>query len=113
MQLNCVSTGGAFRRAAIALGLAIAVLLGQHAAALHDLGHAFECMHEHPPGAPHGPDSCPHHAAFADLSSAAASVGFAAMRVDAATVLALPRALASTAATRFAFHSRAPPALRV
>jgi len=112
MQLNCVSTGRAFRRAAIALGLAFAVLLGQYAVALHNLGHAFECMDDHVPGVPHGPGNCPHHATFADLSSAVPAGGVAAILVDAVPVIALPRAVASTAATRFAFHSRAPPALR-
>lgn len=112
MQLTCVFTGRAFRRAVTALGLAFAVLLGQHAVALHDLGHALECLDEHVPGVPHEPGNCPHHAAFVDLSSAAPAGWVALAPVDAAPALALPQAVASTAATRFAFHSRAPPALR-
>lgn len=112
MQLACMSIRGNIRRTATALGLALALLLGQHLAALHDLGHAVENLHETGPGAPHEPGSCPHHATFADLSSAVPAGGVAAIPVDAVPVVALPRALVSTAATRFAFHSRAPPALR-
>jgi len=88
------------------------LVLGQHLASLHDLGHAFEDLHEAEPGAPHEPGSCPQHATFADLASAVPAGGVAAVAVDALPVLALPRGVVSTAATRFAFHSRAPPAIR-
>lgn len=111
-KVTCMSPGWIVRRAATALGLAFMLLLGQHMAALHDLGHAFENLHETEPGAPDEPGNCPHHATFSDLTSAAPADAAAAFLVNPVLVLALPQPVVIFAATRFAFHSRAPPALR-
>jgi hypothetical protein len=99
------------RRFASALWLALALVAGQQAAALHDLGHATGQLTQKHDSKP-APSKCDQCFACAELSGA---VG--------ATPLGLPivstggRSFsfvferASSCATRLAFRSRAPPAL--
>ena len=98
------------RRFGFALWLALAVLAGQHAALLHDLAHATE-------RAP-AKDSSPAKQACAKCFACANLAGGAAPAAPALHIAAADRAepahratLPAPAATRFAFHSRAPPTL--
>ena len=98
------------RRLGIAFWLALALLFGQQAAALHDLGHAVNQI-EHKGSVPAG-STCDQCFACAQLSGAVAATPPA---VPAGTAHdAAPDGPASTpacAAPRFAFLSRGPPAL--
>jgi hypothetical protein len=97
------------RRIALALWLALVLLVGQQAAALHDLGHATDRLSQKKESQ-HRPSSCDKCFACAELSGA---IG--------ATVPAVPVVLAdnetpcvvgdlgSPLPTRLAFRSRAPP----
>lgn len=98
------------RRIAFALAVALAVVFGQHAAALHDLGHAANQI-AHKGSVPAG-STCDQCFACAQLSGA---VGTSLPAVPAVRLTEpLPAERASEgigAAPRFAFLSRGPPAL--
>jgi hypothetical protein len=97
------------RRIASAFWLALALLIGQHAAALHDLGHASEQLSQKKDSR-HAPASCDKCFAFAELSGA---LGAAAPAVP--VVVAdnhVPFAVLTpgvASAPRLAYRSRAPP----
>jgi hypothetical protein len=98
------------RRIASAFWLALALLLGQHAAALHDLGHASEQLSQKKESR-HAPASCDKCFAFAELSGALGATAPAVPVVFAGgdvpfTVLTL----GAPSAARLAYRSRAPPA---
>lgn len=90
----------------LALWLAFALVMGQQAVLLHDLGHAFE---QHDDGAP-AESSCNTHFACAQLASA---VGASPPIVPQAVESSLP-ALSfefkgASQRTRLAYRSQAPP----
>ena len=99
------------RRFASILWLALALLVGQQAAALHDLGHATgQLTHKQDSKAP--PASCDQCFACAELSGA---VGIAAPQLPLVAACT-PRAAEPldrgvTSSARLAYRSRAPPAL--
>ena len=99
------------RRLASILWLALALLVGQQAAALHDLGHATGQL-SHKQDSKTAPASCDQCFACAELSGA---VG-ATVPVLPVVASCTPRAadpLTSSAASpaRLAYRSRAPPSL--
>ena len=93
-------------RIVVALWMAVAILAGQHAVAMHDLAHAAG----HKDGVP-GKATCDKCFACAELSSA---VGASIPPVALPDTAPLPAANVCDAAPGvapfFAFHSRAPPA---
>ena len=99
------------RRFAIALGLALALVVGQQAAALHDLGHATERIaHHQDPKAP--PASCDQCFACAELSSAVGVVPVVLPRVSTGIPpTCFVHDAAIFVAPRLAFRSQAPPTL--
>lgn len=98
-----------FRRLGFALWVALALLVGQQAAALHDLGHAVAQVTDE--GAPPASSTCDKHFLFAQsFGPAGSSASVPAVCADA--VAAAPQTQQyAPATTRFAFHSRAPPTL--
>ena len=101
----------ALRRLGFALWLALALVAGQQAVALHDLGHASEILQQ-PEGSKPGPSKCGAHFACSLLASA---VGAGAL-VAAIVVATPPRAGSlrerpAPQPLRLAFRSRAPPTL--
>ena len=99
------------RRFLSAFWLALALLIGQQAAALHALGHATEQLQQKKDSAP-APSSCDLCIAYAQFSGAAGSKVAALPVVAAAAVAPLDFVVAgSPAAARLAFRSRAPPTL--
>jgi hypothetical protein len=85
--------------------MALAILAGQHAAAMHDFAHAAG----HKEGVP-GKSTCDKCFACAELSSAAgASSPPLALPRDGPRPVALAGEAAIGAAPFFAFRSRAPP----
>jgi hypothetical protein len=100
-----------FRRFAFAIWLALALVVGQQAAALHDLGHATERLASQKDSAP-APNSCDKCFMCAGLSSGAAAT-MPVLLVPAATTPspAHPDHQSAPTPARFAFHSRAPPTL--
>jgi hypothetical protein len=109
MQTGCIYIRRGLARALATLALAVLVVLGQATALGHDLGHACERLDEGTGGLPHEPDSCPNHAAFADLSHAATAPVLVLPPLERAREAPLVRVAGSRAATRLAFRSRAPP----
>ena len=96
------------RSFAVALWLALALLAGQQAAALHDLSHATEQLGKGVP-AKHSCDQC---FLSAQLSGAmAAHVATAPVVAAAPLEIASPRATVELPAPRLSFRSRAPPTL--
>lgn len=98
------------RRYWAALGLALCLLLGQQAAALHQLAHAVDLVapQKHLPPA----QSCDECLAGASLSSAIGTdapvlAAIAAVAIDAVA----PRPRLAGAAPFLSYHSRAPPAV--
>lgn len=99
------------RRIASAFWLALALLAGQHVAALHGLAHATEQFTQKK-DSPHAPASCDKCFACAELSSAAAATVPSLPVVIAGSYLHLARFEPGTSpAARLAFRSRAPPTL--
>ena len=99
------------RRLFAAFWLALALLVGQQAAALHDLAHATEQIGQKKPGSPahHACDQC---FLSAQLAGAIGATIATLPAVAAAIVrLDLPFTEAAPGAPRFAFLSRAPPTL--
>jgi hypothetical protein len=100
------------RRLATAFGLALALLVGQQAAALHDLGHATERLAHKQDSKPRSSTTCDQCFACAELSGAVGTTLPALPSLDAAHAqwaLLLERGVA--VAPRLAFRSRAPPTL--
>lgn len=99
------------RRIASAFWLALALLVGQHAAALHGLAHATEQFTQKK-DSQHTPATCDKCFACAELSSAAAATvpSLPVVAAGGHLLLALLEPGASPAA-RLAFRSRAPPTL--
>jgi hypothetical protein len=100
-----------FRRLAFAAWLALALIVGQQAVALHDLGHATERLASQKDSAP-SPNSCGKCFMCAGLSSgAAATMPVLHVPAAATTSPALPDHQSAPTPARFAFLSRAPPTL--
>jgi hypothetical protein len=97
------------RRIAVALCLALALLLGEHAAALHDLGHATERLSQKKDSHP-VPASCEKCFACAELSGALRAATLSVPLVPAGGPIA-PVVLEAGVrfAPRLAFRSHAPP----
>lgn len=90
-----------------ALFLAFALLLGQHAVLLHDLGHAVE---RNDGGIP-AEKSCDKHSLCAQLGSAVGSGAPAIPQADAGSQPALHATVEGAAQrARLAYRSHAPPA---
>lgn len=99
------------RRTVTALWFALALLVGQQAAALHDLGHAADQFSQKKHSR-HVPASCDKCFACAELSGAA-GVSIPAVAIPAAANEALfaTHETGAACAPRLAFRSRAPPSL--
>jgi hypothetical protein len=99
------------RRIAAAFWLALALFVGQQAAALHDLGHATERIAHHQDSKT-PPASCDQCFACAELASAVGVVPTVLPRVSAGIpVTCFVHDAAIFAAPRLAFRSQAPPTL--
>lgn len=91
-----------------ALGLALALVLGQHATALHALGHASEELAQKDSTSPE--KKCEDHSLFVALGHAVAAKSAVAPFVAAASARPAVEALPSAALPqRYRFQSRAPP----
>src|SRR6202795_296170 len=99
------------RRIASALWLALALLIGQQAAALHDLSHAMQRVQSGSQDQHPGSDTCEKCSAFAQFAGAAPA--FVAAVVIAATLDVGVSAAFTPAPSRtlVAWRSRAPPAV--
>jgi len=99
------------RRFASAFWLALALLAGQQAAALHDLGHATGQLTQKHDSKP-APSKCDQCFACAELSGAVGVTPPGLPIVFAGSqCFSFAFERASSCATRLAFRSRAPPAL--
>jgi hypothetical protein len=99
-----------FRSFGFALWLALALLVGQQAAALHELGHAT-AEFKQDKGSPAGGFKCQNHFLFAPFAGAVGTHCPAPL-VAAPEIIEAPVHQAfAPAATRFVFQSRAPPAI--
>jgi hypothetical protein len=100
----------AFRRLAWAFGLAIALLIGQQVAALHDLKHATEQLTQK--DTKPGSNTCDQCFACAELSGAVGATP-PQLPADCAAPVQVDATLARGAASAplLAFRSRAPPIL--
>jgi hypothetical protein len=99
------------RRLASILWLALALLVGQQAAALHDLGHATGQL-THKQDSNKAPLSCDHCFACAELSGAVgASVPELPVVAASTPRAAEPLFLGAASPARLAYRSRAPPSL--
>lgn len=96
-------------RSLLAFALAIALALGQHAAAVHELGHAAE--HVHHDGSAPWEQECPDHELYAAFAGTIPGTASASLP-DAATGPAPPAGASERIhlPPRYSFHSRAPPA---
>ena len=91
--------------------LALALVLGQQAAQLHDLGHAIQristdSQDQHP-----GSDTCDKCSLYAPFSGAAAAFIAPPVVLTAAIVAALSAFLPAQSRTVVSSRSRAPPSL--
>ena|SRR5438128_4924011 len=99
------------RRFGFALWLALAVVVGQQAAALHDLAHATERFGSQNDSAP-APQTCDKCFACATLAGGATATPPPLPAFDATVEHPQQHgACPAPGAARFAFLSRAPPAL--
>ncbi len=99
------------RRIATVFWFALALLAGQQAAALHDLGHATEQFSQKKHSR-HVPASCDKCFACAELSGAAgASIPAVAIASAANEAPFAVHETGASCAPRLAFRSRAPPSL--
>ena len=99
------------RRLASVLWLALALLAGQQAAALHDLGHATGQL-SHKQDSKTSPVSCDECFACAELSGAVGASVPVLPAVAALTPRATPLvAFGFASPARLAYRSRAPPSL--
>ena len=97
------------RRLYFAFLLAFALVAGQHAAQLHDLGHALKRVQQqdqHP-----GSDTCDKCSLYAPFSGGASAHVAAVAIVAAAIVAALFSFLPAPSRTVVAARSRAPPSV--
>jgi hypothetical protein len=93
------------------LWLALAVAMGQQAAALHDLGHATERLSQKQDSKT-APSKCDECGLFAPFTGALGAKAPVAPFVAAAAAPAAPALEQSASlAVRIAFRSRAPPAV--
>lgn len=94
----------------LACALALAFALGQHAAALHALGHAADALSQN--DSTPAPSKCADHSLFSTIGAAlgakAPVAPFVAAVFQAATA---PIVASASLAPRFSFLSRGPPAL--
>jgi hypothetical protein len=97
-----------FRKLGFALWLVLALLVGQQAAALHELGHATAEFAQDK-GTPSGSSKCDKHFLFAQFSSAVGTLSFVPAVSAGHVIAALVYQAFAPTATRLAFHSRAPP----
>ena len=94
----------------LACALALAFLVGQHAAALHALGHAKDVLTQN--DSTPAPSKCADHSLFSAIGAAVGSKAPVAPFIAAVAECASAPVLASASlASRYAFHSRAPPEL--
>jgi hypothetical protein len=94
------------RRIFFALWMALAVVVGQQAVAMHDLAHATGQKHDTTPGK----STCDKCFACAELASAVgASIPPVALPDGAPALVHVDSNAAACAAPRLAFRSRAPP----
>ena len=101
----------AFRRLLAVSWLALALLVGQHAAVVHDLGHATEQSGKKVPGTP-GHQACDKCFASAQLAGAVgATIGAFPSVLSGAESFEASFVRGAPGAARFAFLSRAPPTL--
>lgn len=99
------------RHLGILCGLALAVVLGQHAAVLHDLGHVTGQWSHRQDSKP-APTKCDECGLAAELSSALGTTAIAVPFVASVSPRPVARPdLGVHTATRIAFESRAPPTL--
>jgi hypothetical protein len=99
-----------FRKLGFALWLALALLVGQQAAALHELGHATAEFSQDK-GKPSGSSKCDKHFLFAQFSGAVGTFSSVPAVSAGDVVEAFVSQAFAPAATRLAFHSRAPPTI--
>jgi hypothetical protein len=97
------------RKLFAAFWLALALLMGQHGAQLHDLSHGFQGMQggtqqQHP-----GSDTCDKCSLYAPFAGAAAAFVAALVLAAAATISALASYLPALSRTVVHSRSRAPP----
>ncbi|HEX4779573.1 MAG TPA: hypothetical protein VH301_02395 [Usitatibacter sp.] len=97
------------RRLFAAFWLALALLMGQHGAQLHDLGHAFKAMdgdtqQQHP-----GSDTCDKCSLYAPFAGAAATFVAVLALVAATIISAFASYLPALSRTVVSSRSRAPP----
>lgn len=99
------------RSLAAVVWLALALLVGQQAMALHDLGHATEKLSQKQDSKP-GSSTCDRCFACAELSGAVGATFPSLPSIEAAPVRFAPSLDRGVAAgPRLAFRSRAPPTL--
>jgi hypothetical protein len=96
------------RRLASAFWLALALLLGQQAAALHALGHATERLHQHEAPAPSTCDQCGAFTQFAGAAPAFVAAIAIVAGLDLVVSAAFTPAPSRTVVTS---RSRAPPSV--
>jgi hypothetical protein len=99
-----------FRKLGFALWLALALLVGQQALALHELGHATAGFAQDK-GTPTGSTKCDKHFLFAQFSGAVGTFSCVPEVSSGAVVAALVHQAFAPAVTRLAFRSRAPPSI--
>ena len=99
----------AFRRLGFALWLALALVAGQQAALLHDLGHASEKLAQKQDGKP-APAKCDKHFAFTQVTGAA-SASIEIPPVECTLAEFVVPEVGACAAPTLAYRSQAPPAL--
>jgi hypothetical protein len=98
------------RKLGFALWLVLALLVGQQAAALHELAHATAELSQEK-GQPSGIAKCDKHFLFAQFSAASGAVSSVPAVCTGQPIAALVHQAFAPAATRLAFRSRAPPAI--
>jgi len=96
-------------RVFLALLLALALLLGQQAAQLHDLSHAISSVQQGSQDSHPGGDTCEKCSLYAPFSGAAASFTVAVIALSAAIVAAFASFLPALSRTVVTSRSRAPP----
>ena len=114
LRVVCPLTSGLslnrVRRIFLALWMALALVVGQHALALHDLAHATDPIHKQ--DSTPGKNTCDKCFACAQLSGAVGASIPEVPLVEAQPHLSLdPSYRAIAGAPRLAFRSRAPPAI--
>jgi hypothetical protein len=98
----------ALRRLGFALWLALALVAGQHAAALHDLGHASEKL-SHKQDSKPAPSKCDECFACAQLAGGAAATVATVPPVACDAPAFAFSSRDTSAALALAYRSRAPP----